>query len=52
MLAFQIANFSIFTSAAQIFGDPFVLGIQGFTLGFAFASWKIMRQIQSQSWQR
>lgn len=52
VLAFQIANFSIFTSAAQIFGDPFVLGIQGFTLGFAFASWKIMRQIQAQSRQR
>ena len=42
VLAFQIANFAVFTSAAQIYGDPFVLSIQGFCMGFAFTSWKLI----------
>jgi len=42
ILAFQIANFAVFTSAVQIYGDPFVLSIQGFCMGFVFASWKFL----------
>ncbi|MBD2187085.1 hypothetical protein [Pseudanabaena mucicola] len=42
ILAFQIANFAVFTSAVQIYGDPFVLSIQGFCMGFALASWKFI----------
>jgi hypothetical protein len=42
ILAFQIANFAVFTSAVQIYGDPFVMSIQGFCMGFVFASWKFI----------
>ena len=46
ILAFQIANFAVFTSASQIYGDPFVLSIQGFCMGFAFAAHKFLPPYQ------
>ena len=42
LIAFLAANFAVFTSAAQIFGDPFVLLILGSCAGFVLAAPRLL----------
>ncbi|MEZ5582505.1 MAG: hypothetical protein R3F37_06910 [Candidatus Competibacteraceae bacterium] len=42
LVAFLAANFAVFTSAAQIYGDPFVLLILGSCAGFVLAAPRLL----------
>lgn len=51
LTAFLAANLAVFTSAAQIYGDPFVLIILGLCAGFVFAAPKLV-QAEALRWRR
>jgi hypothetical protein len=52
LIAFLAANVPLFIVATQIFGDPFVLLILGWMLGFAIAASEIVLSVEAGSAQR